>query len=193
MFFVNPAIKCAKQFGFDQSSGKFITCGYRLRRYRRQRAFYADRTIYNPRLSGKRKQAGNERRHVLRRTAQTHAAAIKANATAIFPSHSTGNTCRGNGRIRINAATIFSLHPAGDACRGGAFSLTSRRLSAAGLRKRTDKHALACKKRRSGKRANSCRKRREHSVRTDKSTMFFERRQIKAATQTRKTAAGNTP
>ena len=81
----------------------------------------------------------------------------------------------------------------GNICRGGAFSLTSRRLSAAGFRKRTDKHALACKKRRSGKRANSCRKRREHSVRTNKSTMFFEPRQVKTTTQTRKTAAGNTP
>ena len=115
MFFVNPAIKYAKQLGFDQSSGEFITCGYRLLRYRRRQAFYANRTIYDPWLSGKRKRAGNERRlspgprssNTCRGDGQ-----IQTSATAIFPSRSTGNTCRGNGRIQVNAATIFSLHPA---------------------------------------------------------------------------------
>ena len=125
------------------------------------------------------------------------------------------NTCRGNGRIQANVIALFpfrstsylmprrrdrgekqsdlTLPPHRRRLPRRRISLTSRRLSAAGIRKRTDKHALACKKRRSGKRANSCRKRRKRSAQTDKLTAFFERRQIKAATQTRKTAAGNTP
>lgn len=120
------------------------------------------------------------------------------------------NTCRSNGRIQANVIALFpfrstsylmprrrdrgekqsdlTLPPHRRRLPRRRISLTSRRLSAAGFRKRTDKHALACKKRRSGKRANSCRKRRKHSVRTNKSTMFFEPRQVKTATQTRKTA-----
>ena len=120
------------------------------------------------------------------------------------------NTCRGNGRIQANVIALFpfrstsylmprrrdrgekqsdlTLPPHRRRLPRRRISLTSRRLSAARFRKRTDKHALACKKRRSGKRANSCRKRRKHSVQTDKSTMFFEPRQVKTATQTRKTA-----
>ena len=182
-------------------------------RYRRRKAFYANRTIYDPWLSGKRKRAGNERRlSLVPRSSNTCRGdgQIQTSATAIFPSHSTGNTCRGNGRIQANVIALFpfrstsylmprrrdrgekqsdlTLPPHRRRLPRRRISLTSRRLSAAGIRKRTDKHALACKKRRSGKRANSCRKRRKRSAQTDKLTAFFERRQIKTATQTRKTA-----
>ena len=92
------------------------------------------------------------------------------------------NTCRGNGRIQANVIALFpfrstsylmprrrdrgekqsdlTLPPHRRRLPRRRISLTSRRLSAAGIRKRTDKHALACKKRRRRKRANSCRKRR---------------------------------
>ena len=75
----------------------------------------------------------------------------------------------------------------------GIFSDEPRAMLLPSSDTRTDKHGLACIKWRSGKRANYCRKRRDSSAQTDKLTAFFERRQVKTATQTRKTATGNAP
>lgn len=71
----------------------------------------------------------------------------------------------------------------------GIFSDEPRAMLLPSSDTRTDKHGLACKKRRHGQR----RKRRDSNAQTDKLTAFFERRQVKTATQTRKTAAGNAP